>query len=350
MDRTPAPKTLLEAVTRFADPQVAHDFFVTMRFPNGVACPREGCGSADVAAIKNRNAWRCRECNRQFTVKVGTVFEDSPIGFDKWLPAMWLLSSNRNGVSSYEIARGIGVSQKTAWFMLHRLRLAMKADGADMLSGEVEADETYIGGSRQNKRGNIGSQNVGAPSKGPHEGKTTVMGIIERGGRVRAFTIPNVRRATVMPRIREHVLPGSTVYTDALKSYRDVAYQYRHEIIDHTIAYVEGKVHTNSIENFWSVLKRTLAGTYICARPFHLDAYLDEQVFRFNARTEKDGARFTQALKGADGRRVTWVQLTNSHRRWRAKPSGLARTSKSRRNARIQQDGLAIYGGFPPGE
>lgn len=350
MDRSPAPKTLREAVVRFADPQVAHDFFVTMRWPNGVACPRQGCGSADVAKIKNRNAWRCRECDRQFTAKLGTVFEDSPIGFDKWLPAMWLLSANRNGISSYEIARGLGVSQKTAWFMRHRLRLAMKAGDGDILSGEVEADETFIGGSRANRRGNIGAQNTGAPSKGPYVGKTTVMGIIERGGRVRAFVVPNVRRATVMPRIREHVLPGSTVYTDALKSYRDVAYQYRHEIIDHTIAYAEGRVHTNSIENFWSVLKRTLAGTYICARPFHLDAYLDEQVFRFNARRDKDAERFVQALKGADGRRVTWVQLTNSHPRWRQKTSGLPRTSKPRRRPRVMDDGLAIYSGPPLGE
>src|SRR5947209_22098 len=321
MDPMPTPKTLLEAVTRFSDKQVAHDFFVTMRFPNGVACPRMGCGSADVAAIKNRNAWRCRECDRQFSVKVGTVFEDPPTGFDNWLPALWLLTANRAGVSSYAISRGIGVTQKTAGFMLHRLRLAMKADDGDPFTGEIEADETYIGGKVGNKRGNIGRQKTRKKSPGPQAGRTAVMGIVERGGRVRAFVIPNSRAVTLMPRIREHVLPGSTVNTDALRSYHDVSQEYVHHVIDHAVQYVAGRVHTNSIENFWSVLKRTLAGTYIAARPFHLDAYLDEQVFRFNARRDKDGDRFVQALKGADGRRVTWSQLTNAHPKWRATPA-----------------------------
>ncbi len=308
MAQLPAdPTTLLEAVALFADKQVAHDYFVTLRWPNGMACPRMGCGSADVVTIKGRNVWRCRECDRQFTAKVGTVFEDSPISFSKWLPALWMLTSCRNGVSSYEIHRALGVTQKTAWFMLHRLRLSLKADTFDCLSGEVEADETYIGGKLGNKRGNTGRQPRpdGWKSPGPQAGRTVVMGMIERGGRVRAFIIPNTRRSTLMPRIVEHVAPGSTVYTDALRSYHDVSQSYVHHVIDHAISYVEGHVHTNSIENFWSVLKRTLAGTYICARPFHLERYLGEQIYRFMSatrRTESGSSKGSRERTGGGSR------------------------------------------------
>ncbi len=308
MASLPMPQTLLEAVRVFADKQVAHDYFVALRWPNGMACPRVGCGSADVAKIGSRNAWRCRECNRQFTAKVNTVFEDSPIGFDKWLPAMWMLSADRNGVSSCEVARAIGVTQKTAWFMLHRLRHAMQTETFDRLSGEVEADETYIGG--KTRRGTPLAVRIGHKGqKAKMDAKTVVMGMRERGGRVRAFVVPNNRRGTLLPRIVEHVEPGATVYTDSLKSYIDVREQYVHHVINHAKAYVEGRVHTNNIENFWSVLKRTLGGTYVAPRPKHLDAYLDEQVFRFNERAGKDGPRFAKALKGADSRRLTYKAL-----------------------------------------
>jgi len=302
------PRTLREAVIYFADKQVAHDFFVAIRFPNGVACPRAGCGSADVAAIKNRNAWRCRECNRQFTVKVGTVFEDSPIGFDKWLPAMWLLTANRNGVSSHELGRGIGVTQKTAWYMLHRLRLALKNDDASLLAGEVEADETFVGGkTRSTLATSLGGRRFLA--HGPATGKTTVFGMVERKqdgrvNRVRAMVVPDHKRATLLPKIQQNVLPGSVLYTDALRSYRNLGPEYQHAFVDHMIEYVNGRVHTNTIENFWSCLKRALHGTYIAPRAFHLEAYVDEQVYRFNVRKEIDGARFTHALKGTEGRRL----------------------------------------------
>jgi transposase-like protein len=307
------PSTLLEAVRAFADSQVAHDYFLALRFPNGVACPRHGCGSADVARIKNRNAWRCRDCNRQFSVKVGTIFEDSPIGFDKWLPAMWLLSANRNGISSCEIARGLGVTQKTAWFMLHRLRHAMKTSTFEKLSGEVEVDETYFGGAPRHrkpraanlaKHGGTGYQNPTKTYK-----KTAVMGFRERGGNVRAFVIPDDKVFTLDRRVRENVALGSTLYTDAHPGYVATERNFRHFVINHSVEYVRGNVHTNNIENFWSVLKRTIGGTYICPRAKHLDRYLDEQIFRFNERENKDGPRFAKALKGADSKRLTWKAL-----------------------------------------
>jgi transposase-like protein len=307
------PATLLEAIRQFADPQVAHDYFVALRFPNGIACPRQGCGSADVAKIKNRNAWRCRECGRQFSVKVGTIFEDSPIGFDKWLPAMWLLSANRNGISSCELARGLGVTQKTAWFMLHRLRHAMQTPTFEKLSGEVEVDETYFGGAPRHfkprsanleKHGGTGYQEPRKIYK-----KTAVMGFRERGGNVRAFVIPNDKMLTLHMRVRDHVEPGSVLYTDGHPGYANADFRYVHHVINHSVEYVRGNIHTNSIENFWSVLKRTIGGTYICPRAKHMDAYLDEQIFRFNERENKDGPRFAKALKGADSKRLTWKAL-----------------------------------------
>jgi transposase-like protein len=330
------PTTLQEAVVRFADKQVAHDFFVRQRFPNGMACPREGCGSANVVAIKNRNAWRCRECGRHFTVKVGTIFEDSPIGFDKWLPAMWMLAGDRNGISSYELHRALGVTQKTAWFMLHRLRFAMKADGDDMLAGEVEADETFVGGKKRGQGLFTNALGMKKLAHGPATGKATVFGMVQRGkdgkpSQVRAMVVPDHKAKSLLPKIYENVVPGSTIYTDALRSYRQADRDFVHEFIDHSVAYVNGRITTNRIENFWSCVKRTLHGTYIAVRPFHLDAYLDEQVYRFNARCEKDGPRFVTALKGADGRRLTWNTLTASHPRWRLRPGRAARAEARRR-------------------
>ena len=303
------PKTLLEAITYFSDPQRAHDFVKELRWPNGVACPRMGCGSADVREIRGkRPRWFCRDCKREFTAKVNTIFEDSPIGFDKWLPAMWLLSSAKNGISSMEVHRALGVTQKTAWFMLHRIRLAMQDGNFEKLSGEVEADETFIGptGPSILRRSGIKAKKGG---RGPSYGKTTVMGIRERGGKVRAWVVPDNRRKTLLPKIFEHVTAGSTVYTDALGSYHDLRHDYVHAVINHAEKYVDGRVHTNSIENFWSVLKRTIGGTYICPRPKHLDRYLEEQIFRFNERENTDGPRFVKAVKGADSKRLTYKKL-----------------------------------------
>jgi transposase-like protein len=303
--------TLIGAIAYFADPGRAHDFATRIRWPHGVACPRMGCGNADVRFIATRKLWFCKECKRQFSVKVGTIYEDSAIPLTKWMPAIWLLASNRNGISSCELARALGVCQKTAWFMLHRIREAMQTPTHERLSGQIETDETFIGGKAKNQRLNLGSSARLRHREGrkPLKPKTVVFGMIERGGKVRAMVVPDTRRKTLMPRIVQHVTPGSTVYTDANYSYADVSQDYVHRVIDHSISYVEGQVHTNSIENFWSVLKRTLGGTYICARPWHLDAYLDEQIFRFNSRTEQDGDRFVDAAKATDGKRLTWRAL-----------------------------------------
>lgn len=303
----PVPDTMIEAVRQFADPQVAHDFFVQIRWPYGVACPRVGCGSAQVAYMEKHRRWYCNDCKRQFSAKVGTIFEDSPIGLDKWLPAIWLIASNRNGISSYEIARALNVTQKTAWFILHRIREAMSDKDLEPFRGPVEADETYLGGKPRHQSP---AKRKGSKAMGPQAGKSIIMGIVERSGKARAFVIPSSKKGTLQERIRQHVQPGAIVYTDALQSYVGLRDDYKHYVINHALEYVRGHVHTNTIESFWSVFKRTVKGTYVAPRPWHLQRYVEEQVFRFNAREEKDGPRFALVCKQADGKRLTYKSLT----------------------------------------
>lgn len=323
------PTTLLEAVTYFSDPEVAWEYAVKNRWPHGVACPRMGCGSASVQVIATRKKWRCKDCGRQFSVKVNSIFESSPLPLTKWLPAVWFLANTKNGTSSHELGRHLGVTQKTAWFMLHRIREAMAPTDKIAFAGEVEADETFVGGKqRATMVTGLGFRKM---KHGPTEGKTTVFGLVARsprkgGSRVKAMVVKGRKRSDLFPVIHENVVPHSTIYTDALLSYRGMA-EYDHKWIDHFVTYCEGRVHTNTIENFWSCLKRTIKGTYIAPRPFHLDAYVDEQVFRFNAREGKDADRFVETLKGADGKRLTYVALITANpslRIMRKRPSQLA--------------------------
>ena len=275
------PTTLLEAITYYADPDRAFETVKRMRWPDGVAvCPI--CGRNDVGFLANQGKWQCKSghARRQFTIKTGTIFEDSPIGFDKWLPAMWMLGGDRNGTSSCELARKLGVTQKTAWFMFHRIRFAMKSRSLDMLKGDVEIDEAYVGGKATST--DINPETGYLMPTGPQENKTIVMGIVERNGRVRAAKVPNVQKKTLKPIIEKNVTPGATVYTDALSSYNDLGKQYDHYIINHSLEYVHGHIHTNTVENFWSCLKRTINGTYTFVSVEHLDRYLDEQMFRHN--------------------------------------------------------------------
>ncbi len=300
------PATLVEAIRHFSDPDTCLDFMVTLRWPNGVACPT--CGDMEPRFIKTRRLWQCKgkHPKRQFSVKVGTIFEDSPLGLDKWLITMWMIANAKNGVSSYEIHRAIGVTQKTAWFMLHRIRLAMETDGFnDFLRGEVEADETFVGG----KAKNMHADRKNFRGRGT-VGKAVVMGLLERQGRVQAKVVPDTSTDTLQAEVRRNVYRGSEVFTDAHAAYQGLDDQYIHAFVDHTTMYVMGKVHTNGIENFWSLLKRCIHGTYITVNPAHLFRYVDEQAFRYNNRKTDDGSRFRTAASGAVGKRLTWKQAT----------------------------------------
>ncbi len=303
------PKSLQEAVVYFSNPDNCIDYIAVRRWPNGVVCP--GCGVAKVSFNAKRRTWKCgsHHSKREFSVKVGTIYEDSPISLDKWLTATWMLTNCKNGVSSYEIARDVRVTQKSAWFMLQRIRLAMQDDFfGSKLGGEVEVDETFIGGKARNMH--ISERKRRITGTGTKD-KTAVMGILERGGKVRASVVPSRRKTVLQEEVRKHVTAGAALYSDALMSYDGLAQDYAHQVVDHATQYLDGRVHTNGLENFWSLLKRGISGTYVSVEPFHLHRYLDEQMFRFNNRKELDDAgRFDLAVRQIVGKRITFAQLT----------------------------------------
>ena len=311
------PKTLQQAVIYFSDADRALAAAIELRWQGQpVTCPT--CGSAAVHFIATRRIWRCSEIHdrRQFSVKIGTVMEDSPLGLDKWMVAIWLLSSAKNGISSYELHRALGITQKSAWFMLHRVRLAMQSNDGGKLGGEVEVDETFIGGKARNMHKSK-LQRIKLTMHSPMVGKVAVMGLLERNtgkgtSRVRMAVVPNTRKHYLRPQIDAHVAPGSTIHTDALPSYKNLSADdtFVHNVIDHAECYAKGTVHTNGMENFWSLLKRTIKGTYVSVEPFHLFRYLDEQAFRFNMRDMNDSQRFVTAGQAIIGKRLTYRSLT----------------------------------------
>ncbi|PYV98035.1 MAG: IS1595 family transposase [Acidobacteria bacterium] len=316
------PKTLQEAIAYFADPDNALAYMVSKRWPDGVVmCPK--CGRTDPVFLKNQRKWQCKSVhqNRQFSAKVSTVFEDSPIALEKWLTAVWMLSNCRNGVSSYEIARTIGVTQKSAWFMMHRIRLGLqkKASYGNVTKiggpeNEVEVDETFVGGRKKNMHKD---RALRYEQKGGAQGKAIVMGMLDRTTRqMRAEVVPNAQRDTLQSEVLSNVKYGTKVYTDDAVAYDKLHWRFVHEVVNKTESYVRGRVHVNGLENFWSLLKRGLNGTYVAVEPFHLFRYVDEQVFRFNNRKDAaknvltDAERFDIALSQIAGKRLTYAELT----------------------------------------
>jgi transposase-like protein len=298
------PRTLQDAIIFYNDYTNCHRFMISVRWPDGkVTCPR--CGSDHVVYLEKARVWKCygKHALAKFSLKTGTIFEDSPIGLDKWLTAVWMITSAKNGVSSYEIHRSIGVTHKTGWFMLQRIRLAMQDATFEKATGRVEVDETFIGGKARNMHKHIRERKIkGTGGKD----KTAVIGVLERGGKIRVSVIDSRKKKPLQDHVKENVHPGTEVFTDALKSYEGLDAEYVHQIIDHAVQYVEGHVHTNGLENFWSLLKRTLKGTYTFVEPYHLFRYLDEQAFRFNERKDENGdlGRFRQVMENACGRAV----------------------------------------------
>lgn len=313
------PKTLQDAILYFADADNCVTYLVARRWPNGVvACPT--CGRTDVSYIPARRVWQCktRHPKAQFSVKVGTIMEDSALGLDKWLVAIWMQTNMKNGVSSWEIHRSLGITQKCAWHMLHRIRLAMqdpqtggKLGGPDK---EIEADESFIGGAARNMHKDVKARRLQG-RQGGTQGKAIVAAVLERGGKVRAKVVPRRRKAQIQFLVRENVVIGSALYSDALKSYEGLGEDYKHQVIDHAEEYVRENVHTNGMENFWSLLKRGINGTYISVEPYHLFRYVDEQCFRFNTRKDENGEalsdaeRFSMAVSRITGKRLQYSEL-----------------------------------------
>jgi transposase-like protein len=300
----------MEAIRYFSAPGVALDYVARLRWPNGPVCEKCGLTGDDVIFLKNAQRWKCRGCKSQFSVKRGSIMEDSPLSLDKWLCAIWMIANCKNGVSSYEIHRALGITQKSAWFMLHRIRLAMENKSIEKMSGPVEVDEAFFGGKipnmskeKRKRKGVAGRGTIG---------KAIVMGMLDRGKEVRTVILEGTQPGNLIPPIQDNVAPGAKVFTDSHASYRGLRGKaFDHESVNHMMEeYVRGEVHTNGIENFWSLLKRGLHGTYVNVEPFHLFRYLDEQVFRYNKRKHNDAGRFNLLLAKLAGKRLTYAALT----------------------------------------
>jgi transposase-like protein len=320
------PKTLQEAIQYFADSDNCLNYLVARRWKDGVVCPT--CGSREVSFMPSRRVWQCkgRHAKCQFSVKVGTVFEESPIGLDKWLTAMWMMANCRNGVSSWEIHRTLGVTQKSAWFMLQRIRFAMQSGSSKKFGGPgnaIEADECFVGGKAKNMHASKRAQFKVARDCGTPIGdsrlvnKSTVWGILDREQRqIRATIVPKVNREGLQQAVLSQIEHGTKVYTDEAAVYRGLPKEFTHEFVNHLEKYVNGQVHTNGLENFWSLTKRTLAGTYVSVEPFHLHRYLDEAMFRYNNRLDENGNKLTDAerfslvVSQVVGKRLTYAEVT----------------------------------------
>ncbi len=310
------PKTLQDAVKYFSDEQTCINTVAAMRWPDGKpTCP--ACLGKEHYYLATQKRWKCKECGRQFSVKLNTIFEHSPISLDKWLIAMWMLGNCKNGVSSYELSRTVGITQKSAWFVLHRIRYAMNDRSATKLGGlgECEVDETFVGGKTKNMHRARRQQLQATRTVGlKNETKTIVAGVLDRA-QVRASVVPNRERATLTQIVAQNVKFGSKIYSDDYVGYDGLRHRYDHTAINKVYGYVSGRIHTQGIENFWSLLKRSLAGTYVAVEPEHLSRYLDEQMFRFNNRKVgdrklTDEERLQLTLSGIAGRRLTYAELT----------------------------------------
>lgn len=309
-----SPETLVEAVRFFADEDVALRFMVDLRWGgmDKVHCPR--CGSARVRFISTRRVWECRETHqvgqpKRFSLKTNTIMEDSPLSLGTWLVAIWLEANAKNSISSYEVHRSLGITQKSAWFMQQRIRLAMQSgDFFKKLTGDVEVDETFIGGKARNMHAKKRAEKIKGTG-GAGSGKAVVMGLLQRHGEVRTLVVDSTRRNTLQPVVRAYVETGANVYTDALASYTGLSDEYVHNVIDHAECYVKGNVHTNGLENFWSLFKRCIKGTHVSVEPFHLFRYLDAECYRFNNRKTNDCARFLGVVQSVEGKRLTYKNL-----------------------------------------
>jgi len=307
------PKTLIEAVLYFADRDVCESYMRRIKWPDGrITCPNCGAHGERIGEVKTRRILQCKDCRKQVYSKQGTIFEDSPLGLDKWFVAVWAIANCKNGISSHELGRALGVTQKTAWFMLHRIRKAMEVADADQFGGTVEADTTYVGGKAENMHAAQRARKI--TGRGA-SGKAIVHGVLQRPegegevSQVRATVLPADDAVRILPDIRRKVRAGARVFTDAASVYSELCFTHLHQWVDHSVRYAVGTVHVNGLENFWSLLKRSIRGTYVAVAPFHLHRYTAEQAFRFNERGTDDAGRFLTALQSVVGKRLTYRKL-----------------------------------------
>lgn len=301
------PKSLLEAIRYYSSEVVCVEFLSSLLWQDGERCCIK-CGSTAIYGMRTRPTFKCRDCKKQFSLKSGTVMHNSPLPITKWIPAVWMVVNCKNGISSYEVARALLITQKSAWHLCHRIREAIAKDATIKLSGSVEIDESYFGGAEKNRH----SDKV--VSRGGSDGKTIVFGAVERGGKVQARVIDSTSSASLQNQVLATVKIGSTLYSDEQGAYFKLGDVYDHSTVNHKRGeYVRGDTHSNTIENYWSLVKRALKGTYIHVEPFHLDRYLDEQGFRYDHRKTNDSGRFIQAASMLFGKRLTYDELTGAN-------------------------------------
>ena len=294
-----SPTTLIEAVIYFSKEDICIQYMAKLRWPSGAICPT--CGRTDVSYLEKQKRWQCKSAHskRQFSAKSGTIFEDSAIGLDKWLPAVWAIVNSKNGISSYELGKAIGVTQKTAWFMAQRIRAAMEYDTTEKLTGTVEADETYVGGKSDLKH--------------KYSNKQAVIGVVEKKkdtGKVRAFATKQADATVAVPFLRESVAPDSVIHTDESRIYNRVKRNFDHQVVNHSeLEYVRNGVSTNTIDGFWNLFKRSYKGTYTHLSAQHLNRYVQEHSCRYNTRTMNDGDRFEYVINGVIGKRLSYKSL-----------------------------------------